>query len=515
MMPASQEVLADRPAAPPGDAADRRERLVVAAFSLLAAVRVAVFTAGFPFFNSVDESIHFDLVCKYSHGELPRGLDRFCAEAAPLIALYGSPEYFTFRRDLPSREVGPPVWRYPPRERARVLRQYTDTWLGRPNYESIQMPLYYALVGTWYNLGKALGMEGGNLLYWARFFNVPVYIALVWLAYVFAKELLPHAKFVYLGVPFLLVFFPQDVFYGLNNDILSAPMVTLALYLLLRLYRSEAPRPGLALGAGLAVAAAVLTKFANAPVVVVLAIVACRKLGPAWRKKQPLAHLVPVLLLAAAACIPVACWLARNYFAFGDLMGFALNNRFKTWTPKPISEYWRHPIFRPSGFLYFWSRLALTIWRGEMYWYGDDLAAAPIDAFYFFSSTAFLLSYAIAAATKRGSSRTETRLAAGLCWLLLALSVAILVMVSVSFDFGTSIYPSRQLPFLPSGRLIMGSLVPFLILYLGGFEALLGWLRLDFARVPLLIVIVDVILMSEISYSIQVFASQYNWYHLP
>ena len=297
-------------------------------------------------------------------------------------------------------------------------------------------------------------MEGGNPLYWARFFNVPVYIALVWLAYVFAKELLPHSKFVYLGVPFLLVFFPQDVFYGLNNDILSAPMVTLALYLLLRLYRSEAPRPGLArrrLGSGGGRADEICQRPGRRRV----GNRGLPEIGAGMAEKQPLAHLVPVLLLAAAASIPVACWLARNYFAFGDLMGFALNNRFKAWTPKPISEYWRHPIFRPSGFLYFWSRLAITIWRGEMYWYGDDLAAAPIDVFYFFSSTAFLLSYAIAAATKRGSSRTETRLAAGLCWLLLALSVAILVMVSVSFDFGTSLNPSRQLPFLASGRSIM------------------------------------------------------------
>jgi hypothetical protein len=510
-----EEVLADCPEVSPEDAAGRRERLLVGFLSLAAAVHVFLFAAAFPFFNSVDESLHFDLVCKYSHGELPQGLDLFSAEAAPLIALYGSPEYFTFRRDLPSREVGPPVWCYPAKERARVVQNYTDTWRGRENYESIQMPLYYTVVGVWYNLGKGLGLTGGNLLYWARFFNVPVYIALVWLAYLFSKELLPHSRFVYLGVPCVLAFFPQDIFYGLNNDILSAPMVTLALYLLLRMVRIERPSPGLALGAGLSVAAAVLTKFANAPIFVVLAIVVVLKLGPSWWKKQPLAHLVPVVLLVAAASIPVACWLARNYFAFGDLMGFALNNRFKTWTPKPVSEYWHHPMFSLGGFLFFWRRLALTIWRGEMYWYGDDLAAAHIDAFYFYSSTVFLLIFGIAACVKRGSNRAEIRLAAGLCWLLFALSVAILVLVSVSFDFGTSFYPSRQLPFLPSGRLIMGSLVPFLILYLGGLEALLGWLRLSFMRIPVLIVIIDLMVMSQIGYSVQVFASQYNWFHLP
>ena len=105
------------------------------------------------------------------------------------------------------------------------------------------MPLYYVVVGAWYNVGKLLGLEGGNLLYWTRLFNLPAYIVLVWLAYLFAKELVPTSKFVYLGVPFVLVFFPQDIFFGLSNDVLSAPIVTLSLYLLLRMYRSEAPVP--------------------------------------------------------------------------------------------------------------------------------------------------------------------------------------------------------------------------------------------------------------------------------
>ena len=258
-----------------------------------------------------------------------------------------------------------------------------------------------------------------------------------------------------------------------------------------------------------------LTKFVNPPIVVVVGVVACLKLGPSWWKKQPLVHLMPVVLMLIAASIPVACWLARNYLVLGDLMGFALNNRFKTWTPKPMGEYWHHPMFTLGGFLYFWSRLAITIWRGEMYWYGDDLAATPMDAFYFFSSTVFLLAFAIAAVVGRGSSRAETRLAAGLCWLLVVLSVAILVLISVSFDFGTSIYPSRRLPFLPSGRLTHGVAGPVSDPVSGGLEVLLRWLRLSFLRLPLLIIIVDLMVLAEISYSMQVFASQYNWFHLP
>ncbi len=61
----------------------------------------------------------------------------------------------------------------------------------------------------------------------------------------------------------------------------------------------------------------------------------------------------------------------------------------------------------------------------------------------------------------------------------------------------------------------MGSLVPFLIMYLGGLEVLLSRLQLRFFRVPLLILIVSFMFISEMAYSMGVFASQYNWYHLP
>jgi hypothetical protein len=54
-----------------------------------------------------------------------------------------------------------------------------------------------------------------------------------------------------------------------------------------------------------------------------------------------------------------------------------------------------------------------------------------------------------------------------------------------------------------------------LILYLGGLETLLDWLRIGFLRLPLLILVVDAIALCQIMYSMDVFASQYNWYHLP
>ena len=50
--------------------ADRR---LIVAFCILAAIRVFIYAAAFPFFNNVDEQAHFDLVMRYyGQGHIPR-----------------------------------------------------------------------------------------------------------------------------------------------------------------------------------------------------------------------------------------------------------------------------------------------------------------------------------------------------------------------------------------------------------------------------------------------------------
>ena len=316
-----RRVPADRRPSVPHDTTGRRERLMVGAVCLLAGLRVFVFSAAFPFFNNVDEQYHFDLVCSYSHGDVPQGLTRCNAETATLLALYGSPEYLVHPQEMRSHRLPPPLWSCPEAIRARFSRWMKNGYMQRVNHEALQPPFYYAVAGAWYGLGKVLAMDGGRLLYWVRFLNVPIYVLLVWLSYLLTKELFPTAKFLYLGVPVLLAVLPQDLFYSLNNDVLSAPLVTLSLYLLVRMYRIDAASPGLAVCAGLSSAAAILTKFTNAPLLMVLGIVAFLKLAPPWWRKQPLPHLVPVVLLLAASSVPIGCWLVRNYVVLGELTG--------------------------------------------------------------------------------------------------------------------------------------------------------------------------------------------------
>jgi len=98
---------------------------------------------------------------------------------------------------------------------------------------------------------------------------------------------------------------------------------------------------------------------------------------------------------------------------------------------------------------------------------------------------------------------------------IFALFVAVLIFASIAFDFGDCFYPSRARPYVTSGRLILGALIPFWIMYLRGLESLLGRLRWKYAPLAALLALVLLMAVSEavLVLSTDVFASPYNWYH--
>ncbi len=246
MTASSPLVEADRCDSLPRDADGRREQLLVGLFCLLAGLRVLVYAAAFPFFNNVDEYDHFDTVCKYAQGHVPRGLEQWSDEAATFIALYGSPEFIGRFEDFPGGKIPSPVWTCSPEEAARAFERIRNEWRHQRNFEAVQPPAYYVVAGAWFDLGKLIGIRGGDLLYWTRIVSVLAYVLLVWLAYLLAKELFPQDKFLYLGVPAVLAVLAQTIYYGLDNDVLSGPLGTLVLYLLVRFYRSPSPSGQLA-----------------------------------------------------------------------------------------------------------------------------------------------------------------------------------------------------------------------------------------------------------------------------
>ena len=71
----------------------RNEHLLILLLCVVAAFRVFIFSAAFPFFSNIDEDLHFDLITQYSNGQLPRSFDRLKEETLNWIVPYASPEF--------------------------------------------------------------------------------------------------------------------------------------------------------------------------------------------------------------------------------------------------------------------------------------------------------------------------------------------------------------------------------------------------------------------------------------
>jgi hypothetical protein len=82
----------------------------------------------------------------------------------------------------------------------------------------------------------------------------------------------------------------------------------------------------------------------------------------------------------------------------------------------------------------------------------------------------------------------------------------------VKYDFQDCFYPSRALPYFVSGRLMLGMLVPFLILFACGLDRLMSQFA-NATKFLVLIALLAFMLASEYTIDAPVFPSGYNWFH--
>ena len=493
----------------------RHERVFLCCLCALALLRIFFFAAVFPFFNKVDEQSHLDTAVKYSKGYLPRKeAMNYEHESAELIVLYGSPEYLNRPESFKSGKFPPPFWHFDRTQISSIIDEWVDSWTRRANHEAFSPPVYYALAGAWFDLGKILGLKGAHLLYWIRFLSLPVYALLFWLAFLFCKTVFKTSPAMRFGILLLLAFFPQDVFYSINSDVLSPLFCVAALYLLIRIYEAE-ESPLFHFLAGITASAALLVKLSNCPLLIIVAVLLSlriRKLLCAQRLKEQL----PSLLLLISGCLlPLALWLGWNGYALGDVTGNAEKIRTLGWTMKPLAEIWNHPIFSPEGLIHFTDELLKTFWRGEFAWELRDIASEKMDSFYIMSSYALVLCSVINALTAKDADNPGNRFVIGISAITLFLFVLFLAAISTLYDFGNCFYPSREHPFFTSGRLILGALVPFLILYLDGLRVLVS--RTTSGHINLLLAVLficAIMTYSEIRMTWPVLGSDYNWFHL-
>lgn len=485
-----------------------REGAFALALATLAALRIGLFAAAFPFFSNVDEHRHVDMVLKYGRGYWPEpGSEGYESEMPMLLGIYGSPEYHS--RDEPA--AGGAAWQRSASRKRQLIDKNQRFLQGRPNLEAHAPPLYYAAAGLWLRLGRALGLERGRLLYWIRGLNAIAYFALVLGCHAFLRRWYPEDAFLRLGVPVLLAVFPQDALYYVTPDSLSPLLGAAGLFGALSIVRARAARPGLYAWVGAVGAAAFLAKYSNAPVLALYGVATLLVL----RRRGGHPPIFELLLLWALVLVPIGLWLTRNQLLFGEPLATGAKVAGLGWGRHGLAEYWSHPIFSIQGASIFASELFSTFWRGELAWYRETLVSPGADAFYAASSLLLLGLSAVGLGLRRGS---DARLLEAMSLACVAVSVALLVGLSLSFEFGESTNPTAANPYLSQGRLIACSLVPFALLYVRGIEVATSPLPTRWRQPAcwaLLAVAVGVIAVSELRLTRPVFASEYNWFHQP
>jgi Predicted membrane protein (DUF2142) len=490
---------------------DHNLRWTVIALSVLAAIRVFVFAAAFPFFNNVDEQAHVDLVVKYAEGKPPHGIEPFASESAIYFALYSTPEYL-IKRQRYGGEYPAPNWLLPSDQRQKIIDDELPLWESRPNHESGEPPLYYASAGAWMNSGRAVGLRGLTLLYWIRFLNIAIAAVLVWIGFRAARSTFPENQFVQVAVPMLLALWPQSAFYSVQGDALMPLSFGLAFLGLTKLLQGERTHLRAAIWTGLAAAATCLIKTSNFPLPLVIAIVLSLKTFARARTESVRGLSTNLLLFVLSFAIPIGIWFAWNHHHFGDLTATKSKIELLGWTRKPFSQWWSNPIFTPHGLSEFWPGLIASFWRGEFVWGMERMASPPADGFYSIATAVVILAGAVLLFRRSEASKDRQLVlwSALLCFLSV---VAFMVLLSISFDFRNCPYPSREHPYFTSGRLLNATAVPFFLLFAYVIDRIGDWMKQNWPRWVLLGATALLLAVSQIHVNAPAFASRYNFFH--
>jgi hypothetical protein len=480
----------------------KSELLILLALMAFAAIRVLVFCAAFPVNNNMDEGNHFDVAIFYSRGVVPRALGPHARELRRWTANW-SPEFLcTPEVYLQPQEIVRPT--IEEQVKANLELQKIER-----NHEMLEPPLYYAVAGAWLALGELLRVPNGTMFYWVRFLNALVLAATVWLGYVIARDLFPGCTFLKLAPPALLAFIPQDVLYGINDDVLSPLSFGVVCLGLVRWMNADRSALGAAALTGLGVAVTGLTKMTNLPLIAVtLLAVAYLLLRPAARSRRP----VGAALTFAICASPVAAWLIWNKLTLGNFTGSAAKLDFLGFSPKPISKWFGHPLFSLSGIKDFWFELSASYWRGEITWYRKPIANYWVDCVYS-CGTLILLAAATLGLWKNRDARQRGFLLFGLAgfWA----SVAFLALSSVAIDFGKmgTASPLFSFPGFVCGRLMCGTLIPFAIVSAYGIATLAPRRHSVAWSFGILSALCAMIAVSEVWLHIIVFQSGWNLFH--
>jgi hypothetical protein len=492
----------------------RREFGFVVLLALFAFFRALAFGAAFPLFHHVDEPEHIDLVHKFARGHFPdRESERIDPALAMQMALLISPEYLTDDEVFAGGKAPVPIWQRAASEQARDRKRVAARIERRVNHELNSPPLFYGVAALWLRAERRVGVPEPRALYGLRVLSALGLLFLVAGSYFLCARVFPERRTLRLGVPLLLACFPQDFFFSVSPDA-WAPALGMGGLALLYRWRFATPAErswGLSVSLGLAMAALFLTKLSNLPVVLVVLFAVGRR---AFRERDERSALLHAVAVALVAALPVALWLGRNLAVFGTLTGTAGKVEALTWTPRallPLTDFFAHPLFSAAGLWTFVSELSATFWRGELFWHGARLALPWVDGIFLAAGIFLLTSAALRATAWEEPARSMFHWS----WATLALSLGLLVALSLAFDFGASRFPSADHPYFTSGRLIAVALFPFALLLVEGIDRWFAPGGNEWATLVVVGSLGALALGSELWLTAPVFASPYNYFALP
>src|SRR5262249_31349289 len=90
---------------------NRNERILILLLSFVAAFRVLIFSAAFPFFSNVDEDLHFDRITQYAQGRPPRVFKTVKEEPFFGMVLYVSRKSLNPSDQSQGEKSPPPLWK--------------------------------------------------------------------------------------------------------------------------------------------------------------------------------------------------------------------------------------------------------------------------------------------------------------------------------------------------------------------------------------------------------------------
>ena len=157
--------------------------------------------------------------------------------------------------------------------------------------------------------------------------------------------------------------------------------------------------------------------------------------------------------------------------------------------------------------------LIASFWRGEFMWHAHPVDFKGMDLFYVLSSLGFILIVVFSLVRDRGKSSSQAQ--HRVLWTAAACVFATIVFLwflSLQFDFGACINPSRERPYFFQGRLMLGALIPFTTLYVYGSSRMLrGMPGVALVAVGAIAITITI---SEVLANGVAFASAYNWFHM-